>query len=209
MADRALQLQQLHQHLDSLVNPRRTVERVRTGWDHNRHAIWTEHTVNHPPLLEALAQAMQPGSANSDGGRSVPGSRPPLSTDALDRAHAISRAVYSLAHMHDVLTTRGTSVQDRIRALAGIALVLDAESLEELCAYARAWVHWCETVTGETEPLYHPDAPCPACDRRHGLRVAVSEQRAYCAHCRQTWTPETIGILGSHVGRWTKERIGA
>lgn len=209
MADRSLQLQQLHRDLDALVNPRRTTERVRTGWDKSRHAVYTDHAVNHPPLLDALAAALVPGSAEQDGGRQVPGSRPPLSIDALDRWDVISREVVTLALRYDV--EMQPPLDSKIRMLAAVATYLPPEGLAELCDCARSWVTWCETITGHTDPLFRPDAPCLACDRRHGLRVNVTDQRAYCAHCRATWSHEegNIGVLGAHVGTWTKQKIGA
>lgn len=208
VADRSLQLQQLHRDLDALVNPRRTIERVRTGWDHNRHAVYTDHTVNHPPLLDALAAALVPGSAEQDGARKVPGSRPPLSIDALDRWDVISRETYVLGMRHEVLAA---TAKARIRELAAVATYLPSDALDDLVIRAHSWVTWCEAIAGHTEPLFRPDAPCLACDRRHGLRVNVTDQRAYCAHCRATWSHEdgNIGVLGAHVANWTNQRIGA
>ncbi len=204
---RAEHLQHLAGAITALIEPRDVTERVRTGWDHNRHAIYTDHTVTLPPLLTALQEAMTPGSAEPDGGRSVPGSRPPLVTDALSLHHHIARGVYEYTWRESLATHGGTVGQ--LRQIAAVACGMPDDELAALTATVTSWVRMAELVTGETQPPFRPDAECPRCERRHGLRVYVAEREAYCVHCREVWTPETIGILGAHVARWNASRMSA
>jgi hypothetical protein len=207
---RAENLQHLATAITALVEPRTSIERVRTGYDRNRHAVYTNHTVTLPPLLTALSRALQPGTNGGDRGRTVPGSRPPLDTDALSLLHDIHRGVWIYVDRYIAENSRRTgSTEHRLRQLAAFAIALTDDELQELTAALRRWVATAELVTREVDPPFRPDAPCPACDRRHGLRIYVTERDAYCAHCRTTWDADTIGILGSHVSRWTEERISA
>lgn len=207
---RAETQQQLATAITALIEPRTTSTRVRIGWDHNRHAIWKDHDVRLPPLLTALEQAMRPGSAQQDNGKSVPGSRPPLVTDALSLHHEIVRATHWFATIHSIDGDEHiATAAARLRHLAGIACVMPEDDLGALTKACTRWVAMAEMITGETTPPFRPDAPCPACDRRHGLRIYVADKQGYCTHCRVVWGPDEIGILGGHVSNWTNQRIGA
>lgn len=207
MTDRALLLEQLHAAVDALTMPRRTVEHVRTGWTSSRHPVTTQHAVVHPPLLDALAAAAMPagGGGDEQGPRSVPGSRPPVDLDAVSLLHEIQREVWA---WRQTLVVAAAPLAALIQGFGARGREIDAETLTELSGAARRWVVWAEQGAHERAPLYRPDAPCLVCDRRHGLRVSVEEKRAWCVHCQEWWDEDSIGVLGAHVDRWTRERIG-
>jgi hypothetical protein len=204
VTDRALLLEQLHAAVDALTNSRRTFTPI-TYWDANRHRRTRQHEVNHLPLLEALLEAAYPGSTGERGGRSVPGSRPPLRLDAIDRYVQVQQEAKLWRRR---LQIDAAGLVATVKGFGVHASQIDAEALTELTGAARCWVVWAETATGERAPLFAPDAPCPVCERRHGLRVNVAEQRAYCRHCTSWWDESSIGVLGAHVARWTERQIG-
>lgn len=200
MTDRALLLDQLHAAVDALTRPRRTVEHVQ-GWTAARNRTTVQHAVVHPPLLTALAAAAYPAQRGG-GARSVPGSRPPVNLDAVDRLQQIEREIWKWRQTAEIDAAGSMAT---LKGLAGHASRLDAEALACLAGDARRWVVWAETTTGERQRPWSPDAPCPVCDQRHGLRVALLEQRAYCRLCEASWDDMTIGLLAAHVAR-TSER---
>jgi hypothetical protein len=206
VTDRALLLEQLRAAVDALTRDRRTVEHVRVGWTDSRHPITKQHAVVHAPLLDALAEAARPGTGGDEPGpRSVPGSRPPVDLDAVSLLHEIQREAWV---WRQTLQLAAGPLAGLVQGFGDAARIVDAETLAQLASTVRRWVVWAEQGAHERAPLYRPDAPCPVCDRRHGLRVSVEQKRAWCVHCQEWWDETSIGVLGAHVDRWTRERIG-
>jgi len=204
MTDRALLLAQLHAAVDALTRDRRTVEHV-TGWTKSRNRTTRQHAVVHPPLLAALAAAAHPARRGGESGaRQVPGSRPPVNLDAVDRLREIEREIWKWRQTAQIAAAAPDAA---LRMLDGQAALLDADALAQLAADARRWQVWAETTTGERQRPWSPDAPCPVCDQRHGLRVALLEQRAYCRHCEAWWDDSTLGLLAAHVARTSEARV--
>ncbi|HEV7625402.1 MAG TPA: hypothetical protein VGO89_02785 [Streptomyces sp.] len=204
MTDRALLLDQLADAVDALTRDRRTVEHVQ-GWTASRHRKTFQHAVVHAPLLTTLLEAAVPAQGDDEGGRSVPGPRPPVDLNAVDALHQIQREAWA---WRQTLELDVVGLTPTIQGLGEVAPRIDAETLVQLVGDARRWVLWAEIGSHERPPLFRPDAPCPVCDRRHGLRVLAAEQRAWCVHCQEWWDEGSIGVLGAHVARWTNERIG-
>lgn len=201
MRDRALLLVELSEAIDTLTREHTTTEHV-PYWDPQRHRKYREHLVTHPPLLRALLGAIVPSMTGDEpGGRQVPGSRPPLRIEAIDLYERIKAGATDLVPPGEATHT---SLTERIRSLSTRAAHLEAHRLSEAVAAVQGWVTQAEVITGARKPLFRPDAPCPVCDRRHGLRVDVDNKRGYCKWCASDWTEETIGVLGAHVARWTE-----
>lgn len=69
------------------------------------------------------------------------------------------------------------------------------------------WWTSARIATGWDSPAWRPDVHCPACETRGSLRVKILDQLGYCTQCRETWTPETIGLLAEHI-RWQNDHPG-
>lgn len=63
----------------------------------------------------------------------------------------------------------------------------------------RRWWSHARIVTGWDSPAWRPDNTCPACDKRGTLRIRLSTEAGFCIDCRETWDPETIGLLADHI----------
>lgn len=63
----------------------------------------------------------------------------------------------------------------------------------------RRWWAQARIVAGWDSPAWKPDATCPACAARGSLRIRLSSKVGFCVECRETWDPDTVGLLGEHV----------
>ena len=182
-----------------LADPRQHTERVRTGWTAARNPVFTAHTTIQPGLLAQLYESVIPGSAEQEGARSTPGSRPPLALEALSRHSAIVIAVTRWCWTLR-LELRDT-VEGNLRALVGAAAQLDDDTARTLLSEMRAWRRWCAVMTGWESPLFAPRAPCPVCETLGTLRVNLSAASAFCTACGSGWDREDGGIevLARHI----------
>lgn len=184
--------------VDLLCNPIR--QRIPLHrWDHNRNKKVTYHEVRAPSLLEQLHLARVPGVmyVEDDGGkvRSTPRSVPPARLEAINAYLAISAGAASWVaevglHLRD-------SPASNLRALVGAQSTSDTLNL--ILADLRRWYGWAATLSGWERAPWRPDAPCPLCTARGGLRIHLARQTATCTTCGEVWTPTTIGILGAHI----------
>ena len=143
------------------------------------------YRVRHLPLLDQLAEVMEPGGVGADGHR-VPASAPPARIDALDRYLAIMNGV--AVRLAYVGVRLAPDLKVNMRRLVGISWsqpewrILDADSAR--------WLTWCRVLTGWDSPPFTPNAKCPACGMRGTLRVRLADRRACCVNptCDAVWT---------------------
>jgi len=207
MPDRANLLADIADAADDLTEPHQHLEPI-YEWtaQRNRRQVRV-HRVRLPSLLDQLAAMFAPGSAGEQGGRGVPGSRPPLRLDAVSVHSFIgagaARWAWSLR-----LEIRDTTAST-IRGLVGAAGVMDSDTQVSLLGELCQWRHQAQVLTGWKTPPYRPFVACPLCDRVGGLRVHLGTQTAACVRCWATWTPDTVGVLAAHVLERTSVKVVA
>lgn len=154
------------------------------------------HVVEHPPLLEQLAQAVPASTAGASGGGFE--SRPAGNIEVLDALSTMEReaAIWAQA------ITRAPAVgalPDLLRLLGDRAPTLEPDDLRDLDRdVLRWWARARIATTWDTAPL-KPHVACMSCDRRGGIRVAIDPLAAVCIYCGTAWDSTTIGILGEHI----------
>jgi hypothetical protein len=192
------QLADLLAAADALTQPIHHVERIydRPGGRQPRglKRVWI---TNQPSLLDQLANAVIPGEVyaeDQNGAKLVPRSIPPARLEAINALLMIEAgAAMWVARVR--LTLRETAT-DNIRALIGASLTSDL--IEEATGDMRRWYGWAATLTGWQVPAWTPQAPCPLCDERT-LRVRLDKRTATCVSCSESWTEDTVELLGRHV----------
>lgn len=184
-----------------LIEPHTHREQISTHdgkqWTHSRHIT------DVPPLLAQLREAVEP-SSSSERGKSSFGSRPSARLDAID---TLLRIEASSSHWLNVRLGKPLrhTIEDNLRALVGLAPMLDETLQWDLTREARRWATSARVVTGWEVPPFRPANSCPLCDERGSLRVRVgdgvtsSETWAMCVHCSEAWDPSTIGLLAEHI----------
>jgi hypothetical protein len=184
--------------VDALTNPIRVRERIEWWDEHrNRKHRYHEHTV--ASLLDQLHSAMVPGEAyvEDDGGhiRRTPRSMPPA------RLEAISASLQIDAAAGNWVITVGLTIRDttagNIRALVGAQT--DSDTTSEILRDLRRWYGWAATLSGWERAPWKPEATCPLCGERGTLRVHFARKSATCVNCHESWTEDTIGLLGDHI----------
>lgn len=189
--------------ISRLTQPYTHTERVRTGWDHNRHPIYGTHTTKHPGLLAQLRLIYDAAPIGDDnGGPSTPlGSRPPLAIDALSLHIAIAGAINRWSRSLEL--PYQSTIEAQACGLVGAAPHLDHDTLRTLLDEARTWQRRADILTGWTSPPYAPRIPCMAdgCTARSGLRLHADTRTGMCTTCGATWTDQDGGFsrLVEHV----------
>jgi hypothetical protein len=204
------QLDDLLTAADALTQPIRNVERI---WDRDQHRnrrlkrVWT--TIQ-PSLLDQLANAVIPGEVyaeDANGAKLVPRSVPPARLEAIN-ALLMIEAGSAMWVVRVGLTLRPTAT-DNIRALIGASLTSD--HIDEATGDLKRWYGWAATLTGWQVPPWTPQAPCPLCDERT-LRVRLDKRTAVCVSCQESWTEDTVELLGRHVrayDEWSRAEASA
>ena len=145
------------------------------------------YRVRHLPLLDQLAQVIEPSGGVGADGRRVPASAPPARIDALDRYLAIANSVAVRLAYAGVRLEAG-DLKVNMGRLVGISWsgpewrLLDTDSAR--------WLTWCRVLTGWDSPPFTPNAKCPACGMRGSLRVRLADRRACCVNptCDAVWS---------------------
>lgn len=183
---------------DALTNPIRVREPIHY-WDEqrNKKVRYHEHTL--PSLIRQLHLAVVPGVmyAEDTGGRTThaPRSVPPARLEAINACLTIDAGAALL--VATIGATRRHTTAGNLRALVGAST--DSDTATAVLDQMRRWYGLAATVAGWERPPWRPDAPCPLCARRGGLRVRLDRSTAACAECGEAWTPLTIGLLAEHV----------
>lgn len=157
---------------------------------------WVHRSI-HDPLLQQLAEAMEPSGGTGADGHRVPASSPPARIDAIDRLRDINQMVGMWCYAGQTRMARDLKVS--MRKLVGIpwrnreTIALDAD--------VRLWLAWCRVLTGWDSPAWAPNEKCPACGMRGTLRIRLNLSTACCVdpNCRAAWDAQTIGYLAEAV----------
>ncbi len=198
---------------DLLCDPHQ-IREPRWTWDANRNKKpLPDHVVVLPGLLGQLADIVYPGSPPDNGSgptaRPVPGSRPPLRTDAMSALFAIHCAV-ARWHMSYCLTTRDT-LESSVRQLLGRVAQEDSDTQAALLTEMRSWQRQAEIICGWRQPDPQLQVPCPVegCGERR-LRVNLTDRSARCEACGARWGEQedewtgSIGVLAGHIAAYQK-----
>lgn len=183
---------------DSLCNPIRVHIPIQY-WDDNRNKKVRYHDHTAPSLLDQLHMARIPGLmyVEDDGSRvrSTPRSVPPARLEAINAYLAIEAG--AATWVREVgLSLRDTPASN-VRALVGAQAASDTMTM--ILSDLRRWYGWAATLSGWERAPWRPDAPCPLCSTRGGLRIHLARRTATCTACGEVWTQDTIGILGAHI----------
>ncbi|GIJ50013.1 hypothetical protein Val02_68990 [Virgisporangium aliadipatigenens] len=201
MIDREHLLHRIAQDVTALVDPYDHAEsvEVQDGPRRRRRRIITRH----PPLLDQLADAVEPSRAAAGGGLRGYASTPSARLDAVDRLLAIDAgaAMWLTVRLGEPLRA---DTPANLRGLVGAAHWFDDDNLADLAAAVRGWHTWARTVTGWDTPPWRPNAPCPACEYNGGLRVRLGTGTAICVECGAAWDADTISTLGRYVRTYTE-----
>ncbi|MFD3594312.1 hypothetical protein ACFWU5_16435 [Nocardia sp. NPDC058640] len=162
-------------------------------------------------LYTELQEARHGEQAADARGHTVPGSRPPVWTDAISLLDEIDRAVATW--WPHTPPADGTAVTTRrLHALADYPWAPDDVAvLRRMTRHLNAWTDRIrQLLVGER--VWELKAPCPVCGettviavngagehvRRTALQVTVSGAR--CIGCEATWAPEKFQALGAAIG---------
>jgi hypothetical protein len=186
----------LVEHVAALTEGNDHAETIDTDTRQRRRVV-----THHASLLDQLSDAVEPSATAAEGTRSGYTSAPSARLDAIDRLLAIDAgAAMWLVRCRLPL---GATTPDNLRRLTDHARWLTDDDLGALIADVRSWVAWARTVTGWDTPPWRPDAPCPACEHRGGLRVRLSSRTAVCVDCGASWDTDGVEALGNFVRVWS------
>jgi hypothetical protein len=188
-------------HIRDLVIGFVTTERV-TQPTEDANGVWKPttryHTIQHPPLLTQLEEAIAGDSARSDedAARGSFKSKPSAHLEAVDVLARIRREAAELAHTLDVPVFRQTTTKKILLEISG-KVGGDPHPLVR-----RWWVAARLTTRWDLRPFQPNGAPCPECWEVKSLRIDLGDELARCVECAQTWDgPSAVAALAQHV-KW-------
>lgn len=158
--------------------------------------IGADHVTTHPSLLDQLHQATWQTGMADVGARPGFMSKPTARLDAIDTLTRIETESAWWIRELDGQDPGGT----RERLLRVRSLVPSHEDRRgDVTSDVRSWWTSARILAGWESPPWRPDATCPVCSHRGGLRVRLDIRSAVCTGCGGTWSPDTIGILADHI----------
>jgi hypothetical protein len=162
--------------------------------DHDTHGA-TIHTTESPSLLEQLETA----SNTADGTNGAGGykSRPAAWLEPLDTLALIDQE--SSAWVRKLGDDDPPTTKECVLRLHGLWASADDDTKKAIERDVSRWWTQARIVSGWDSAAWRPDNTCPMCNERRSLRVKLSDQSAFCVDCRETWTPENIGLLAEHI----------
>jgi hypothetical protein len=189
-------------HITHLIRGWTTTETIRRPTQ-DTNGRWkttnTLHTVQHPPLLNQLEEAVTGTTlTNDDTYRHNTGSKPAARLDAIVVLQRIDRQSRELATR---LHLDRAPLRPRLSGIAGkLATTTDPT--------VAAWWRSARIVTGWDSPPYSPPVPCPneTCEKRGTLRIRLADRIATCVECGSTWGPDEINMLGRWV-EWAADHL--
>lgn len=207
----------VHQMLHELTRPHHHAER----YTQNRGptTITKNHVTRVPSLLHQLEHAEPAGSGartNTAGFESRPAARIEA-TDTLIRID-----LEAAAWIRDMGEDDPPDTTACLQRLAGLLPTThrchrhtptkNSHGTPTCCTWhtiehdVHRWWTQARIVTGWETPAWRPDATCPECHHRGGLRVRLEERTALCVECRATYGPDTYMALAAHVRTETEAR---
>lgn len=207
VVDMITELVDRHSHREPVERDRGTT-RVRTG-----------HVTEVRPLLEQLQVATPTSTSGDDTAPHGGGfeSQPAAHLESMDTILLIDQEAslwVRRARVDDAGLTTAECVRKVGALMAGMAQRGDRchrfhpllkSGLVVCCTWhaaerdVRRWWAQARIVSGWDSPAWRPDATCPACNKRGGLRIRLSAKVGVCVECRETWDPATIGLLAEHI----------
>lgn len=166
---------------------------------HGRAVKHDRHITRHPSLLDQLRAAGNGDKVGAEG--AMAGgyeSRPAARLEALDVLRTIASGADDWIVRHFTAESRST-IEGNLHALVGLAAAADTALRSRLAHDARSWLTLARVVTGWDSAPWRPRASCPVCEHVGDLRVRLDERVAACLHCKEAWTPATIGLLADHL----------
>jgi hypothetical protein len=131
-----------------------------------------DYHAEHPPLLDQLRAAIQPGNDDEQDTHGAFGSRSPVADDALCALMRIESAAADWLVRQFKRNPRG-STEANLRGLIGAAHEprTDPHLIADLAYEAGRWLTWAKVETGwQAKPLTIAD-PCPATVCAHSRRL--------------------------------------
>ena len=177
------------------------VNRERYDTQRGRMKVYQDHITTNPALLDQLAEAVQPSGSAEAGLPRPAGSKPAARIDAIDTLVRIDHQAFELVRR--LGGDPVASTKDLVRRVAALAASTDHGETDSIHKAVTRWWIWARVVTGWDLPAWQPANTCPLCGTRGSLRVRVVDMLASCIedHCRETWGPDTIGLLADHIRR--------
>lgn len=181
--------------------------------------ITLRHVTTAAPLLQQLAAALSTSGAEDGGGAHAFESKSPARDDAIATLMTIEADAYAWvadldnvkeAKAHELYATAAAVVR-HLGSLAPSRTCSrkhgrrDKDTKDWCCtghhieADIRTWHTQARVTTGWDAPAWKPANTCPLCGTKGSLRVRLEEHSGMCVKCRETWTPESIGLLADHI----------
>lgn len=180
------ELTQVHSHRESYtLDPTPGGPRMTLG-----------HVTTVPSLLHQLEHATAAASS-SEGGAGGFASRPAAYLESLDTLIHIDLA--AARWVRDLGEDDPGTTAECVRLLHGLHASAAPETQQAIEYDVRRWWAQARIVTGWDSPAWRPNNTCLACGVRGTLRIRLSSQSGMCIQCRETWGPETIGLLAEHI----------
>lgn len=195
----------IHQIYRELTQPHTTTTpyiEERTNGEH-----WTRnHTIQMPPLLEQLAHATPAATDAATNGSFESALPERMLSERLDALIAIEQeAAYLLRMIGANDDGHALTVVKRLYALRS-SLREDSPTRTEIDAHGHRWWHQTRILTGHDTSAFRPNNTCPLCATRGTLRIRRDATAGVCIKCRETWMPETIGLLAEHIRTENQEQ---
>ena len=165
-----------------------------TIYDHETNGTWI-HTTQTPPLLDQLANAEK--TTHEEAGFAGFQPAAPLWLEPLDTLALIDRE--ASAWIRNLGDDDPPTAKECVLRLHGLWASATNQAKRDIEHDVRRWWTQARIISGWDSAAWKPDNTCPLCNERRSLRIKLSDQAGFCTGCRETWTPETIGLLVDHI----------
>lgn len=189
-------------------------ERAKSG---RTMRISERHITHHPSLLDQLADAIEPSGAVEEGIQRPAQSKPASRVDAIDAYMRIDHE--SAEWLRDLGQDDAGDTKTVVRKVSALSVRRDACDIpskerragcctrHDIERHIRRWWSLARVLTGWDSPAWRPDATCPLCGKRGGLRVRLAVYVASCTECWVTWDNNNIGLLADHIRLESSQQV--
>lgn len=159
----------------------------------------TRVTLGHVTTVPSLLHQLEHATVASTGENGAGGfkSRPAAHLESLDTLIHIDLA--AARWVRDLGEDDPGTTAACVRLLHGLYATAQPATQRVIEHDVRRWWAQARIVTGWDSPAWRPNNTCLACGVRGTLRIRLSSQSGMCIQCRETWGPETIGLLAEHI----------